>query len=142
MLLIYKSRYPAARYTILWHTVLLYVANAAVKDTADVDWKFFFTYCLDGYITLSLCFDTCEGIVQSLIAMAVTNGAINKSEALILNERMHEVKRRHADLQRQTGSFMIDLDLALTDRNAARVETLINRFEEITIFDQFTSGIV
>jgi hypothetical protein len=67
--------------------------------------------------------------------MAVTNGAINKSEANVLNERMQEVQRRHADLERQTGSFMIDLDLALIDRNAARVETLISKFEEITIFD-------
>jgi hypothetical protein len=56
MLLIYKSRYPAAGYTIWWHTVLLYVANAAVKDTADAKWKFFFINCLDGYITLSLCY--------------------------------------------------------------------------------------
>jgi hypothetical protein len=144
LLLVYRTPHPPVAFSILCHTVLLYILNTAHKDTDDLDCMFFFTYCIDSYIAFLLRFDTCEGLKRGLLAMAVGNGTTNASEVhgLLVVEMMRETRRRSTDTRRQTGAFVVDSDLSLTDADAARHETVLKKSEQITTFDEHTDGVV
>lgn len=100
-----------------------------------------------------------EGIVQSLLAIAVKHSAISKQEARkLIQSRFYgdgagkragggmdessEWRRRRGDESDKQGTFLIHLDLAFWDREAASVNSLTKEFEVMTVFDEFTRGII
>lgn len=87
-----------------------------------------------------------EGVVQSLLAIAVKYGAISQKEARqAMQERFYKdgagkgvASRRGESSEQQWSTYMIDLDLAVRDRDAAGVNTLTEKFEDMDMFDEFT----
>jgi hypothetical protein len=73
--------------------------------------------------------------------MALANDAISNEEALILREELDDNANRRKSTQTRVKGFTLDLNLAQTNQNAARVEELIDKFDEITVFSDFTTGI-
>jgi polyhydroxyalkanoate synthesis regulator phasin len=73
---------------------------------------------------------------QSLLTMALRDGNISSSEA---REIVKQLKRRRLSPQRSDvrATFMADLNLAMTDTEAAKVENLAAKFEEIAFFREF-----
>lgn len=142
LVLDYSSNHMSSTYSSCWHTGLLYLANAALKNTENPDWRFYFLLCIQNYQNLYLCFRAFGGIVQSLLVMAVDSGKINGSEAQIIIEEMLAKSPGHYGLGKKIGGFMVDLDLAVTDPEAGRIDSLIEKFQEIATFDEFTDGVV
>ncbi|KAF1975215.1 hypothetical protein BU23DRAFT_458985 [Bimuria novae-zelandiae CBS 107.79] len=145
----YTSQHPAAAHHLYWHTALLYVFNAVVKDQTNPHWQFYFWLCLDCYSKLYICFPVMEGIVQSLLAIAVKYGAMTKTNAVsAMQDRFYRDgagkrarRRRGEPREGQRGTWMVDLDLAVRDRDAADVHTLIAKFEDMDMFDEFTRNL-
>jgi hypothetical protein len=120
----------------------MYTSNAVIKDKRDPDRRFYFMACIKSYSNMYTCFDVIESVVQGLLAMGMTNGLIGLVEAnrLILElqaKRPHLGPETKSALRRVKGSFIIDRDLALRDKTAATVDTMVDKFEEITLFNQF-----
>ncbi|PSN60230.1 hypothetical protein BS50DRAFT_681738 [Corynespora cassiicola Philippines] len=138
----YTNQHPSAIYSVNWHSSLLYVASAVAKNRADPDWRFYFQFCIETYQKLYMCFAFIWPLVQSLLAMAVENGAITGSEAERFGAGFKSSKRVF-DLKSEMnrGGYIVDLDRAITDAAAATVDSLVTKFEEITMFNEFTKGI-
>ncbi|PVH90833.1 hypothetical protein DM02DRAFT_734403 [Periconia macrospinosa] len=125
-----------------WHTVLLYTANALVTEPASPDLQFFFLLCMNCYARLYDRFEFAEGAVQSLLAIAVDHRAISKDNAaIVFNFLMNKMKFRQTS-STHTSLWPADLNLAMKDREAAAIAALADRFEVITVFDEFTEGVV
>ena len=139
--LVYMARHPSAAYTIFWHQALLYITNAVLKDKTDPEWRFYFLLCVRGYQNLYPCFSVAEGIVQGLLAIAVGNGNIDSAEAQVLIQRLRANGSGQQGIERSKGNFMLDLDLAVVDHDAALFNNLVDKFEEISMFNTFTEGI-
>jgi len=127
---------------MFWSTGLLYVANSALKETSDVEWRFFFLLCIHSYQNLYPSYRVVEGVIQSLLTMAVSKDAITLSEARQIIQELRDRKSVYVIQERVRGLVVVDLDLAVIDTNAARVNALADKFEELTTFDEFTKGIV
>ncbi|KAI9691621.1 MAG: hypothetical protein M1822_007692 [Bathelium mastoideum] len=140
--LVFRSQHETAAYTIFWHIVLMFVANAALRDLSDEDWHFYFLVCIRGYSKLSASFQFAEGTAQGLLAMAVQRRAISSKEAAVLMADVHDTGSCYRLSEQTTTGFTLDLDLALTDRKAAMVESLVDEFDQLTVFNEFTTGIV
>lgn len=142
----YTSWHPSASHHIYWNTALIYMFNAIVKDRRDPHWRFYFWLCLHCYSKLYECFTAIEGVVQSLLVIAVNYGAISrKNAARAMQERFYKDgagkrarSRRGESKEKQRSTYAIDLDLAVRDRDAADVNALIANFEDMDMFDEFT----
>ncbi|KAI8962418.1 hypothetical protein F5Y11DRAFT_193867 [Daldinia sp. FL1419] len=136
----YRSKFVASTYSILWHTGLLYLANAVLKDTSDPDRRLYLLLCIYGYEILSRPFRISEVIVQGLLSMTLKETDMSGSEAQgIINElkerRLEDMKQYFEHKIRAT--FMVDLDLALKDPEEARAENLAAEFDNLALFRDF-----
>jgi plasmid stability protein len=134
--------HPCAKYAILWHMAPLYVANAALHNTHDPRWREYFMICVDSYADLLGAFRVAAGIVKSLLAIAIRHGAMSAAEARIILNQVLTKGTHHADVDDITAAFVVDLDLAVTQPFAARLKALAGKFDDITLFDEFTTASV
>lgn len=123
---------------MLWHTALVYVANAALQDTSDPEWKFYLLLCIYGYESLRRSYHLAEVTGRALLSMTLRNGDISSNEARYFLQEMKDrgLSQPSGDIR---ATFMADLDLAMTDPDEAKVERLAQRFEDLALFQEFTN---
>jgi hypothetical protein len=138
MLVYFATHKPT--HSILWHTALLHVANAVLNDLGSVDWRFYFITCIRGYAHLFTGFLVSKGIAQSLLAMALGKKAIAHQDAVYLIEELQNNDGSRRKLTDKSSGFIVDLDRAVYDPEGAMVERLSDQFEQITIFEAYTTG--
>lgn len=86
-------------------------------------------------------------MVQSMIVMAIQGNVLGVSESNVLIQKLHlqrdshQVTLRTPTQQKVVGSYIMDRYLHLTDPAAASVESLVEKFEEITLFNEFLDAI-
>lgn len=106
-------------------------------DAKDPQWRAYFMLCVNSYADLFGAFRVVEGIVTSLLSMALRLRITDASEARALLARVH-AKGKHIDTQRITASFVVDLNLAVTNRDGARLDSLCSGFDDLALFQEFT----
>ncbi|KAL0778969.1 hypothetical protein CaCOL14_003453 [Colletotrichum acutatum] len=135
----YRCYHESSTYTMLWQTALIYVANAVLHDTHDPEWRFYFLACINAYEGLRKSYRVAELISRALLTMALRGGCMTVSEANTLEVQMMEAGGRHLKDDDVRATFMVDLDLAMLNPEAARVEVLAKRFNEIVLFRDLTT---
>ncbi len=133
---VFRHTYPCASYAVFWHFALLHVANAVLQDTADPEWHDYFTFCLDSYADLFCGFRVAVGIVKSLLNIALRLNVMKMVEAQELISRVRDKGRHHTQLNSISASFVVDLNLAVTDHEAAQLVSLGENFDDITLFHE------
>ncbi|KAK7421280.1 hypothetical protein QQZ08_009996 [Neonectria magnoliae] len=138
LVIVYRMSYESSGFTIVWHTALLYVANAVLQSPDDGEWLFYFLLCLYGYQGLRRCYPVVEAIAGALLSMAMRNGHMSSRVARrIMTELKGKSLRR---VPREIRApFMADLDLAMSDPSAATAEKLAGMFEENALMVDFTN---
>ncbi|KAH8747471.1 hypothetical protein F5883DRAFT_474402 [Diaporthe sp. PMI_573] len=137
LILIFRSRYSCATSTMLWQNALLYVANACLPlqrgplPNLDGAW---FTACTDALRALAPQFGIVTGIVQGILSMAILKGSIPAVEGRAIMDQLK------ADAERGGNSFVIDLNEASVNPSAASLDVLARAFDELAMFDEFTTG--
>ncbi|RYO90667.1 hypothetical protein DL766_002864 [Monosporascus sp. MC13-8B] len=136
----YRTNYMASAYSILWHSGLMYLANAMLRDTSDPEWRLYFLLCIYGYESLSRPYRISEVIAQGLLSMTLRDTNMSASEARKIMEDLHEcgldhVKKNMEEEVRAT--FALDLTLALSDPAGATVENMAKEFDSFATFQDF-----
>lgn len=117
---------------------LLYVANAALEDAKDPQWRAYFNLCLTSYAELFGSFCVTEGIVRSLLSIALRKSMMSGEEVQAALHRLKTKRsRRHPVLKPTSSGFVVDLDLAVTDREGAQLEPLNELFDTMRLFNEF-----
>ncbi len=137
--LLYLLRVPSSRYTFLWHTALLYVANAMLRPDAAVgetNCRIWFQLCMEGYRGLAPSFLFVEGIVQGLLSMAMRARLLSPKEA---RETVQEFRmgRLAGSAEVMKGGLILDLDQSMHSPLTSQLEQLANQFDELLMFDEF-----
>lgn len=139
LVLVYRVRFPSASYTFLWHTALLYVANAmlgAHHVGRDPDARAWLRLCLSGYKKLFGSFRVVENIVLGLLSMALRDGIISLPEArdvlTQLRSRATAARKRPANSSAKA-TFMVDLNLSMVDPLAAKVDRVAKIFDQLSL---------
>jgi hypothetical protein len=136
----YRTNYETSVYSILWHTGLLYLANAVLQDTEDPEWRLYFLLCIYGYENLRRPYRVSEIIGRGLLSMTLRDTNMSgedarKTLADLEEHGLDHVKKSVEENVRAT--FMVDLHLAMTDPEKAKVENMANEFETLAIFQDF-----
>ena len=141
LVVFYRARYPSSTYTMLWHTALIYIANAVLQDTADdPEWRFYLLLCVWGYIYMRPSYRLAEASARALLSMTLRHGAISPGVARRILKEM-EGKRLlvGGEKDRIRATFMADLTLAMKDPDEASVEKMSQQFEDLALFREFTN---
>ena len=123
---------------------MLFLANEVLRNRTDPSWRFYFMLCIGGYRDLFPFFRVALGIVQGLLMIAIGNGAISDWEAQLVLDDFRGLQNSDGGgggNGERSGGFVVDLDLAMTDIDAAGIDRLVERFEEATAVAAFTQGI-
>ncbi|PNP52481.1 hypothetical protein THARTR1_06949 [Trichoderma harzianum] len=138
LIIIYRFNYTSSAYTILWHTALLYVANALLRTKGESDWLFYFLLCLYGYEGLRPSYRVAEAVAGGLLSMAMRSGDISSDEARQVMAHLQE-RGQELDSSEIRATFMVDLDLAMSDPGAATAETLAYSFDDTAMMMDYTT---
>ncbi|KAI5868169.1 hypothetical protein GGS23DRAFT_602066 [Durotheca rogersii] len=131
LILIYCIDLDKACLSALWNTALLYLANAMLCEThrsgnmRDPECRFYFALCVAGYENM---------------CMALRNGFLSTPEANAVLNSIKAIGGRYDADTAARGTFMVDLELAMTNPTEAQVQTLANAFHEMATFREFTTG--
>lgn len=142
LVLAHVKRHLASTYSIWWNPALIYVANAVLNNRDDAHWRFYFLVCIGAYQNLSVCFPVVRDVMQSLLAMAINKNAMSDVEAKHIMERVQKkphYNRRDGNIRE---GFVVDLDLALKDSEAALAQNLVVKFEEALVLAVYTTGVL
>ncbi|KAH7310441.1 hypothetical protein B0I35DRAFT_73701 [Stachybotrys elegans] len=133
------AHFHGASPTVFWHIAFLYVANSACRaQKEDLQrWQLFYM-AIDGYALLSARFPMIIAIVKGLMMIAIVTNLITNEEAFKLVDRF---RGKEATTYRFIANptktcLIVDLDLAITDNQAAHIDVLAQRFDEMALFDE------
>ena len=131
----YRSTFESACCSLLWHTSMLYLVNDIIRRASSPEGRFYFLLCMQGYQKLARHIPLVGGIVRSILSMALRAGAIAPADAAATFEHMRlrqPATQRDAE-QSFSSRYPVDLGLAMTDIEAASLETLVKYFEDTVL---------
>ncbi|KAF3031226.1 hypothetical protein E8E12_000451 [Didymella heteroderae] len=138
----YATGYHITSRGVMWHVALLYTVNAVLKHTSYPASRLYFFLCIDSYYDLYGAYSSIQGAIQSLLALALDYRAISRKEAKRISKLVLKKKKSIPHSAKQVHAYMADLDLAIKNSETATATAMVERFEEITAFDDFTEGIL
>ncbi|KAF1844764.1 uncharacterized protein K460DRAFT_98206 [Cucurbitaria berberidis CBS 394.84] len=141
----YTYQYQPTQYNQMFPDSILYAANAVLHDRLDPERRPYFFF----YMQLFHVFGSMGGgkavnvTMQALLAIAHDKGAISSTEATQFTERLKdETSPKENEVVKTEHGWTVDMDHAIAGTAAANVDQLAHRFEEITLFNEFTEGVV
>lgn len=138
LILIFRTRYPCANTSVLWHNALLYVANACLplqpsshkgkhqdheqglEEAGEGVWRedalwgddnnrrVWFLACIAGYQDLAPRFDLVTKIVPGLLSIAILKRQMTAAEGRALMGQMKATTERHTRLGRRHSEQLHD----------------------------------
>ncbi|KAJ4269676.1 hypothetical protein NW762_001344 [Fusarium torreyae] len=142
LLLIYRLNFEAGMLSVVWQTGLIYVANAVMREvkTSSNEWRYYLNLCMAGLEDLYVSFRVFGSIAKAMLSIALEHGALEAAESRRIKDELEELGRHHAVTRRlgdgrEVATWIIDLDLAITDPEAARGSELAERFQALILED-------
>jgi hypothetical protein len=139
LIVIYRFNYKPSTYSMVWHTALLYVANAMLQGTEQEDWLVYFLLCLYGYEGLGKSFRVAEVMGRGLLSMAMRNGHLSGDHSRRIMANFQRRKLWDNVKGEIRATCMLDLDLAMSQPFAASAEKLAADFDDNATFVDYTS---
>ncbi|EFQ32816.1 hypothetical protein CGRA01v4_07741 [Colletotrichum graminicola] len=149
LLLLYRLRYRHASFSVLWQTAIIYVANAMIREAgvaaqdpdaappSEQEWGFYLDLCLVGLEDLYVSFRVFGPIAQGIMSMALRNAAIPAEKAARVLRQLGKIEKQHNASQGMADKAetrcIVDLDLALTDPEAAQGQNLVEQLAELML---------
>ncbi|KAG5917887.1 hypothetical protein E4U61_002233 [Claviceps capensis] len=135
----YRLNYESSNVTILWHTAMIYVANAILEtNPKDKDWYTYLLHCLYGYKSLSQSWRVAKSITKGLLSLTIRKGGMSSEKAsqILRDLDNNDTHQMPGEIR---ATFMLDLDRALSEPDTATVEYLANQFEDNVIMERYTN---
>jgi hypothetical protein len=145
LLLLYKMNFNTATFSVIWQTSIVYVANAMVHEagTDSTEWRYYLYLCIAGLEDLYGSFRVFGSIVKALLGMAMDHGAITAAEARRVRSELQELGQVYQPMRplkedngAEVANWIINLDLAVTDPEAAQGSNLAARFDSMVLQDE------
>ena len=111
----------------------MYVADAALSDLADPEWRRYYELCTLAYQNLSAFFRFATTVLQGLLHMAVRNGVMTVEESRgVLEGGRRKGGKWGGGIGRGevTSTYKVDLELAMTSPGEAGVAVLVRSLDD------------
>ncbi|KAL0935486.1 N-terminal fungal transcription regulatory domain-containing protein (zinc finger protein) [Colletotrichum truncatum] len=126
----YNSRQASNPISPFINTSLLHIANVVIKDTCDVDRRFYIIMCARYWQELYVGYPMILRIAQGLLPLAMTHNLLSSEETAYLLEEMRSRGKHHEMDDREIVCNVIgDYELAMDDDKGAHMEALAQKFK-------------
>ncbi|KAK8099938.1 hypothetical protein PG999_010312 [Apiospora kogelbergensis] len=143
LLYIYVSQLQSTLYSPTLSCGMLHLTNALMKTVPAADdrdeWRFYFRLSLSYLTELYKRYPIWIDIIKANLAMAVDSGNLTMAEALAIVADVARSGQHHGVVEHVFTSCILDFELALTDQKQARVHQLALKFDQLALFDEFTT---
>ncbi|KAK6815721.1 hypothetical protein PG987_016487 [Apiospora arundinis] len=145
LLYIYVSQLQSNLYSPILSCGILHLTTALMKESASPkdkdrdEWHFYFRLSLNYLAELYKRYPMWIDIIKANLAMAVDSGNLAGAEAFAIMADITRKGQHHGILEHVFTSCIVDFDLALTDPDRARVHELALKFDQLALFDEFTT---
>ena len=100
------------------------------------EWRWYLHFCLAALEDLCVSFRVFDSITKGLMGMALQRQALSIDEAKRVETALRTLSNLHAAIEQLddgqiVAKWMVDLELALTDPNAAQGSSLVDGFEKL-----------
>lgn len=134
-------------FSVVWQTGLIYVANAMMREvkSGSNEWRYYLHLCMAGLEDLYASYRVFGSIAKAILGIAIEHGALRPSEARRITNELEDLGRHHTISKplgdgREVANWIIDLDLAMTDPEAAQGSNLAEKFQGLIIKDPPEEG--
>lgn len=104
----------------------LQASSSIIADPLDPDCRFWVGVCIRAHLATSLAFPLVGQMLRVFVGMAMTKGIVSSWEAQAILRRL---PKNPSEGMLKT-DFVLDLELALHDRDGARMDALASVFED------------
>jgi hypothetical protein len=138
LLLSYRLEFQLEALSVLWHTGVIYVANATIRaDYHNKDeMQFFVNLCVAGLEELFMSYKVFGSMVKGIMQMAVRHGSIEPTQVRRVKRRLKATEQRFMTDNRSEDEIMarwvVDLDLAVTNLPEAQGCRLAKEFDRMS----------
>lgn len=145
----YTFQFQPASFNLVYPGAIIYAVNAVLNDKHDPDQRnYFFFYIEAGLRLRSLASaPTVTSTFMAMLAIAYDKGVISNAEAIWWKERFNSdddffIKNKRILSVSVKSGWAVDMHGAATNVEASSADALANRFQDITLFDELTEGVV
>ncbi|CAO2658120.1 Nn.00g073800.m01.CDS01 [Neocucurbitaria sp. VM-36] len=142
--LIYDYRTLVPRHlarSCIFNVAVQHVCSVIVQHTdTDPSWKFFFRLCFDYWKDVYVQHRVFQAVVPAHLSLALQNGAITAQEAKSMMVEFQGYGEHHKAAEGVLTDSVLDFQAAIENRGDARVDQLAEKFDELVMFDEFTTG--
>ncbi|KAK6840748.1 hypothetical protein PG995_015958 [Apiospora arundinis] len=145
LLYIYVSQLQSNLYSPILSCGILHLTTALMKESASPkdkdrdEWRFYFRLSLNYLTELYKRYPMWIDVIKANLAMAVDSGNLAGAEAFAIMADITRKGQHHGIVEHVFTSCIVDFDLALTDSDRARVHELALKFDQLALFDEFTT---
>lgn len=134
----FAIEYAPAYWNLSLSGAMVFTVNAVLNDQSDQERKNYLHFCISMSQRLLPSYVYMIETIRAILAIATDKGAITSTEAIRI-----EVESASLQRDKRTGRSRGGWTVAPTidDNIAGAIDTLADRFETITLFNEFTEGI-
>ncbi|KAJ4357060.1 hypothetical protein N0V95_002798 [Ascochyta clinopodiicola] len=138
ILFAFAIQYTPAYWNLALSGAMVFTVNAVLNDVGDKERHNFLAFCISMSQKLLPSYVYMIETIRAILAIATDKGAITTAEAIRIEaESVAMQPAKHVD--RSKGGWVVAP--TLNDNLAGDINTLTERFETITLFNEFTEGI-
>jgi hypothetical protein len=138
MLFMFAIQYSPAYWNLALSGAMVFTVNAVLNDLDDQDRKNYLYFCISMSQRLLPSYTYMIETIRAILAIAIDKGAIKSAEAMSI-EMESAALQRDRRTERSKGGWTVAP--TMNDNKAGAIDTLAERFETITLFNEFTEGI-
>jgi len=140
LIYIYYIQYKGAPFSSWYNPGLLNVSQALLTDHSDPDWRLYLSLCIRAWLQLYLTYPIYSDIAQAFFAMAIRHGVVSSGHANEIMACFRQAGNHHERIKQPISSFITDFESVRIDSQNARINALAETFNDIVLFDEFTTG--
>lgn len=138
ILFVFAIQYAPAYWNVALSGAMVFTVNAVLNDKSDTERQNYLAFCVSMSQRLLISYAYMIETIRAILAIATDKGAITIAEAIRI-ETESAVLQHPQYNDRSKGGWVVAP--TVNDQASGDINTLTERFETITLFNEFTEGI-
>lgn len=129
------------RYPMWLNNATMHVSSALLQNSNNKEWRFYFMLRIRYWQDAAITYPMVSQVAQAALSIALDLGRISGGEA---HELMDGIRRNahHYELAEMVTISIMNFEKVAAGEDGVRITELASRFEELTIFDEWTTGVI
>jgi hypothetical protein len=128
-------------YNLYLNGAVLHLSHVLLHDKSIADWRFQFELCLGWLKKIFPRYAVMGKVAEAHMALGLAQGTVTSAEARSFRDELQRLGRHH-DLAKIGVTCIVDFTAAMSSDDNVRAQDLAQKFDELVLFDELTTGIL